>query len=673
MQKRQASPRDFAPELPRPCLVVGVTGHRGSHPAFPDVPRELDAAFQEIFAQIDTIVAGIAGRSAEGEASKACTTRLVTLLADGTDQMAAQQALDRGWDLTAPLPFGRALNTAINAHASSVEDARALLSGGTPSDAGTGTRAAALDALVDRACLFELADQDEVIIPLLLDSLGNTDNHSVHEMLQIATSRRAAIAGSLLVEHSDLVIAVWDGRSVDSVGGTGHTVSAALELGVPVLWIDPTRPHQWRLYHTAEELAARTHETSEQACTALADHIKSALELDKPVTEGRFAGIAAIAPETWRDTSIVSGHVYRRIETFFGRERWSDRLASLHQRYETPDEIGAGSGQTLLQSIAALPGQDPQLATRLEREILRRFAWTDAISSGLADRYRSGMVLNFLLGAAAIIVGVLYLPLVDVSRKWIFAAIELGLLVLIIYNTVHGQRRRLHGRWFESRRAAEYLRHSPYLLALGVARAAGRWPRGVKNWWPEWYVRHAIGAVGLPRLRIDTAYLHAVLQMLRDHHVLPQRSYHHGKAARLEKVHHRLDKMSEYSFAAAVLFVAFYLVLAGMETAGLIDGSLLGKTAKWFTVAAVALPTIGGAIAAIRYFADFERFAEISEVTANELDQIANRIEAMLAASPERLDFSQVARIVHDTDDIVFSEIQNWQAVFSGKRTTIPA
>lgn len=658
------------PELPKACLVVGVTGHRSSHPSFPADTTTLDAAIDHLLGLIDQTVTGL--ETPAGPACH-CTTRMVTLLADGTDHHAAMRALERGWDLVTPLPFGRALNAAINARAKTLADVDAILAGETASDPDTAARVAAIDALAAKARLFELADQDDGIAALLRQSLADTAAPAVHERLEIATARRAAMAGLLMVEQSDLVIAVWDGLTVDSVGGTGHTAWAALELGVPVVWIDPGQPDIWRLFLTAEELAADQPQDPAVARAALARQIGATVSLQQPQTAGRFAGIAAIGPESWRARSSPLAHAYRRIETLFGQHGWGNRLRSIRQRYERPEDIGKGSARALLDALATLPGQDPALAGKIEREVLRRFAWCDGIASHLADRYRSGMVVNFVLGAAAIVVGILYLPLVSAEHKWVFASLELAFLVAIVANTARGQRRRLHGRWFETRRAAEYLRHSPFLLAAGVARAAGRWPQGVKSWWPEWYARHALSAVGLPHVRVDDDYLRGVLTLLRDHHVGPQLAYHREKAARLGRVHHRLDELSEYSFAAAIMVVGGYLILALLAGLGYFDSGILAKMAKWFTVVAVALPTLGGAIAAIRYFGDFERFGEISAVTAGKLEPIAHRIDMLISAPSERLDFAAVAKIAHDADDVVFSEIENWQAVFSGKRTTIPA
>ena len=93
---------------------------------------------------------------------------------------------------------------------------------------------------------------------------------------------------------------------------------------------------------------------------------------------------------------------------------------------------------------------------------------------------------------------------------------------------------------------------------------------------------------------------------------------------------------------------------------------------KLFTFLGVMFPTLGASIAGIRYFGDFERFAAISEVTAEKLDAVHLRIGLLLAAPDDALDYSAVAELVHTVDDIVVSEIENWQAVFGGKHITVP-
>ena len=151
-----------------------------------------------------------------------------------------------------------------------------------------------------------------------------------------------------------------------------------------------------------------------------------------------------------------------------------------------------------------------------------------------------------------------------------------------------------------------------------------------------------------------------------------QRQYHLAKAARLTKVHHNLDRLSEISFILAVVSVAGYLALFAGEAAGLVPAYIVHSLSKTFTFFGVAFPAIGGAFAGIRYFGDFERFAAISEVAAEKLADAEKRIDILRLSPQSDLHYAQVADLAHATDDIVISEIENWQAVFGSKQITDP-
>jgi hypothetical protein len=140
----------------------------------------------------------------------------------------------------------------------------------------------------------------------------------------------------------------------------------------------------------------------------------------------------------------------------------------------------------------------------------------------------------------------------------------------------------------------------------------------------------------------------------------------------LTTVHHRLDHLSERLFQLAVVSVSTYLILAGCVALGLFPHGWLKDASKIFTFLGVMFPTFGASIAGMRYFGDFERFAAISEVAAEKLDGVHSRIRLLLSAPDAALDYARAAELVHAADDIVVSEIENWQAVFSGKTITVP-
>jgi hypothetical protein len=294
------------------------------------------------------------------------------------------------------------------------------------------------------------------------------------------------------------------------------------------------------------------------------------------------------------------------------------------------------------------------------------------VSAYLSDTYRGGMMASFLMSPLAIVGGLAWLAIDAPEWKWVFEIFEFALLCAIVAITLVGQKARWHGRWFETRRAAEYLRQGPMLLLLGAARPPGRWPRGAETSWPEWYARRALREVGLPAVAITPSYLRLALGALLDDHVTGQRDYHRGKAARLAAAHHHLDRLSEVLFTLAVAVVAIYLVVEGAAALHLISHALPHAISNAATWLAVALPTYGAAVAGIRYFGDFERFSAISQVSADKLDAVHARIRLLLAAPDAALDYGRVSELAHATDDIVVSEIENWQAVFGGKHVSVP-
>jgi hypothetical protein len=326
----------------------------------------------------------------------------------------------------------------------------------------------------------------------------------------------------------------------------------------------------------------------------------------------------------------------------------------------------------MMTAAAALPGQSGDFIAHIKTDVLRRFAWADGISARMSDTYRGGMILNFLFSSFAIVGGIAYLPFASTGDKWLFALFELTLLAAILVITFVGQNRRWHGRWFETRRVAEYLRQAPIMLVLGVGRPGGRWPRGAHTSWPEFYARHALRDAGLPPVTLTPDYLKGALAGLLLPHVTSQRDYHRAKAHRLEQAHRRLDRLSELMFTLAVVSVSLYLLLKFGGAVGLISPDIAYGSSKLFTFLGVLLPTFGGALSGIRFFGDFERFSAISQVTAGKLDAILARLAPLLAAPDSAIDYARAAELAHATDDVVTSEIESWQAVFSGKHITVP-
>ena len=652
------STQTLSPPLPRLCL--GVTGHREGNPALAANRVAVIDAITGLFDRIDAQVEALGQRAGR--------TRLHSVLADGVDQISAWAALERGWELVAPLPFGGALNCAISAHPTTAADAAELIHDGTAADEAVQTRALAIRSLYDRARLFELADRDERLAALYLTVLENADDKAAAVAFEANLSARVASAGRITIEQSDFLIGVWDGHVRNLPGGTGHTICAALEAGTPVIVIDPVAVADWTILTVPESLKTRPRVVSGELREELvAGLIRSALGVGP---DGRSSHLDTSHSEEWQPRSSSIWTHYRRIEAVAGGE--AGKFGSLRQIYEAPDAIALGSAAPVLEAVCALPGADKAVAEGIGGRLLPQFAMADGISARLSDAYRSGMVANFMLSALAIIAGAAYLPTGLDEQKWAFAAVEFVLLCAILAITWRAGRRRWHARWLETRRYTEYLRHAPIMLPLGVARPASRWPRGKGASWPEHFARHELRAIGLPATRVSRPYLVKCLRMLIQPHVLEQRDYHRAKGRRLAVVHHRLDRLAESCFVLALAAVTFYLLAWGGAAVGLLPNHWSVGFAKISTYFAVALPALGACVAGIRFFGDFERFGSISNVAAEKLDSIAGRVELLLAGPEDNLDYEDVAGLSREIDEAVLDEIESWQAVFGSKPVSLP-
>ncbi|MGH8127657.1 MAG: hypothetical protein ACRETC_04720 [Gammaproteobacteria bacterium] len=163
-------------------LVIGVTSHRNLS------AREVEPIRQcvrDLFAQLKRDF-------------PALPLMMLSSLAEGGDQLVAEEALAADARLLVPLPFSRELYA---------EDF---------SDAG-------------RGAFFALCEQAEVLqVPLLP---GNTQSDiAAHGE---ARDRQYAEAGVFIASHCHILLALWDGRPSDLTGGTAQTVRYQLEGVLP--------------------------------------------------------------------------------------------------------------------------------------------------------------------------------------------------------------------------------------------------------------------------------------------------------------------------------------------------------------------------------------------------------------------------------------------------------
>jgi hypothetical protein len=178
-------------------LTLGVTGHRVDLLSGNDIPQ--------LRCQVRSVLTGFV------QAYTGPLT-LVSSLAEGADQLVAEEALLQGFGLISPLPFARDVYEQDFVRQESVASFRRLLG-----------QATEVEELPGRRNTSEVDDE------------------------------AYARAGARMLERIDVLLAIWNGGAARGVGGTAEIVATARARKVPIVWIRATAPYDVRVLAAASD------------------------------------------------------------------------------------------------------------------------------------------------------------------------------------------------------------------------------------------------------------------------------------------------------------------------------------------------------------------------------------------------------------------------------------
>jgi hypothetical protein len=568
-------------------LSVGVTGHRAEVlPA-----GGVDALRERVRAAL-TLIAEAGADLLEKErdcfGAGPCQRRFLSPIADGADQIAAEVALELGWELEVVLPFERAAYRASLA-----------------SDAAR----ARFDSLLSRAaCLLELPG----------DPSDGLDAY--------------VMTGRATVAHCDLLIAVWDGLPPRGRGGTGEVVQFALTRGTAIAHV-PVSPGAdsrllWSAFDPSVVTLADDPEVSRPMVRENVDALLTALLMPPPDEQEQNFFKRFVAERLPRIRARIE---YPLLLSAAGVRRFRVRdLTANHADRQTRDEwqryrAGCADAHNISAPIDLLE---------------QSYSWADGLATHFAQTYRSGHIFNFLLGGIAVCLGLA--AFMAPHLKFEEAALELLITLAIILNAIIGQRLQWHRRWLDYRQLAERLRPMRTLKLLGIAAPdpPGTETNPVPKRWIDWYASGIWRAMPCPSGAIDADCAARLGQAIADHEVKPQVSYHLSNADQIEALDHRLEQISMVLFAATVLVTIATLV--GLA----FDSQIVNDYGNWFTLVSAGFPALGTAIFGIRFQADFGGDALRSRATAETLRQIDQELRKEVSLSRAADLAEQAARIM---------------------------
>ena len=304
-------------------------------------------------------------------------------------------------------------------------------------------------------------------------------------------------------------------------------------------------------------------------------------------------------------------------------------------------------------------GRDEHGVAAALESVEAAYAWSDRLAQHFAQAYRSGHVLNFLLGALAVLLALT--GLIAPALKVPLAFAEFATILGFVINTRVGVARGWHRRWLDYRQLAERLRPMRSLKLLGAAgpdALPGDVEAGPRRW-VDWY------AAGVWRAAGDVSGAMAVAGAARRRFVVaeeiePQIRYHHENARQLTHLDHRLHMIGTALFATSILSC---LVLIALSFA---DHDWLKSHAADFVFLSAGLPAMGGAIFGIRTQGDFSATAARSLSTARRLETIASALDVADLPLAREVDLAEAA------GRVMLADLAEWRTAYEQRRLELP-
>jgi len=617
------------PPRARATFRIGVVGHRPNR--LPEDAARLTAlrtTLQHILEHAKAAVGEVAATPQHTlYSNEAPVLRAISPLAEGSDRIFAELALALDYELCSPLPFPQG------------EFEKDFV----PPDA------LETESLIHFRALLKRARAGNHLTLFELD--GARDQ---------ATDAYAA-AGRVVLNQSDLLVAVWDGGAPAGPGGTVHTLYEAVRYHLPVVWIDALAPQNWQLVTTTGDIAqdeeGRFRPTPQQkSLKEVVDHIVQ--------TELRLPRSHILSPREYfsrRKPPVnlaIAWKIFRDLIVGRGFSRPSLAVPDFESH-----EDDSWSDQA--------KGRDSSVSHWVHSQLWPHYAWADGLADIYADANRSAFLLSYLFAAAAVLIALVPMATGYAGLETIFTLTELVLLGFILLLLWLARHHRWHERWMECRLLAELIRQLRILIPLGGARPLPRLPAHLAVYgdpsqtWMYWQMRAVARACGIPSVEVTPDYVRDYLDFLGrivGDRKSGQWGFHAQSAERSHLIFSRLRAMTLWLLWLTVLGVGARFLLHVVPGG---DDLIPAGWGRWLLLASAAFPAFGAALEGINNQGEFTRTAHRSAAMAGAFEAYATQLHKL--REERRATLAPVTTLSSQITQTMVDEVTDWRAVFSDR------
>jgi hypothetical protein len=279
-----------------------------------------------------------------------------------------------------------------------------------------------------------------------------------------------------------------------------------------------------------------------------------------------------------------------------------------------------------------------------------QFDWVDNLAESYAGRYRSSVLMAYILGACVFLFAVSGIAFMSN----VLFAVELGMILAILFSSIYASRKCWYERWMDYRLLAEALRQMELLARIGRIPPSIKGPvtwKPSEPWrsWTNWHFRALVRQRGLMGGRIDHEYIEGYRRVLQKE-IGRQVKFHHASNKSYERLHHRQELVVKLLFVLAATACVLQLTIDLPR-----DYEILVR------FCAIILPVFGAVVHAILHKGDFERIALRSHAIEARLSQL---LEEVKKSKP---DANHLGRIAEEFAEVMMSELVDWRSGFLDK------
>lgn len=589
----------------RPTVHVGITGHRVLSPEAKErVTRQITEVLTEIKTAACELTEQLYGTLPPGYLHGEPRLRVISPLAEGADRLAAQQALNLGYALQCPLPFSQSFyETTFSVEYDSHKEFRDLLS------------------KAER--IMEIKGANEYF-----------------------TSQAYADVSSVVVNHADILLAVWDGTPNRYIAGTYATIHQALRRHIPIIIIDAAAVHK-----DTPILFREDNHCDTDVRLAINKCLKRLLFPQGEM--GRELPLLPLPRSPKRHFFI-----------------WLNELENLLLRKHRPAR--ADEPRQEEEKLQA-----PQ-ASRLWQERKQCFS---RIVGDMAGHYRNLLFgrLIFPLLATVFLTLALNGPnlpfmgdfiqtcgLDAFSVRVVFYALQILCLALSFIQVFRDRTAQYHRRFLCYRVMAELCRQTSFLYPMGFANVhfrhrSYRRPSGSDI--TAWYYRMLLRDQGLPNSSLTHADLTHWLKWVKQQLLEAQLRYHNKRAERCSLLQSKLGRLSFFFFVAGMATTIGRSVLDG-------TGCNNADTAAWLTLLstlALISPPTAVFFASISQSAGYPAHSTISRNMGDFFYATTSEIDTLLQKPEGEIFYTDVLNICESIDLHCREELSDWQSIIREK------